>query len=48
MKNNENIYEEEFEYDEVLGERGKKKKLEVLNKKKITDWEMDELFCEFE
>jgi hypothetical protein len=44
----ESIYEEEFEYDEVMGERGKKRKLDALNKRKLTDWEMDELFCEFD
>ena len=42
------IYEDEFEYDEIRGESGKRKKLEALNKKKLTSWEMDELFCEFE
>lgn len=42
------IYEDEYEYDEIVGERGKKRKLDILNKRKVTEWEMDELFCEFE
>jgi len=42
------VYEDEFEFDSVVGERGKKRKLDVLNKRKVTDWELDELFCEFE
>ena len=47
-KTEEVIYEDEFEYNEILGEKDKKRKMDVLNKKKITKWEMDELFCEFE
>ncbi|MFH1072567.1 MAG: hypothetical protein V1743_04020 [Nanoarchaeota archaeon] len=42
------VYEEEFEYDEVMGEKDKKRKMDLLNKKKVTKWEMDELFCEFD
>ncbi len=34
----------EFIYDEVTGGRDKKPVMAVLNKKRITKWEMDELF----
>jgi len=42
------VYEGEFELDEVVGEKDKKRKMDLLNKKKLTKWEMDELFCEFD
>ncbi len=36
--------DEEYELDEVLGERGKKPVMSVLNKTKLSDMEMDDLF----
>ena len=36
--------EEEYEYDEVVGGRDKKPVLSALNKKKLSKYEMDELF----
>jgi hypothetical protein len=36
--------EEEYEYDEVVGGRDKKPILSALNKKKLSQFEMDELF----
>jgi len=44
--NQEATYEDEYEYDEVTGAREKKRMMDVLNKKKLTRWEMDELFAE--
>ena len=49
---NEEIYEkrlevgmkDEYEYDEVVGGRDKKPVLSALNKKKLSKYEMDELF----
>jgi hypothetical protein len=40
--------DEDFELDEVNGARNKKRKLDLLNKRKISRFEMDELFCEFD
>ena len=40
-------HEEEFEYDEVRGAHGKKPKMALLNKKRVSSFEMDELFLEF-
>jgi len=40
--------DEEFEYDMVRGGHGKKPKMAVLNKKVISNHEMDELFLDFE
>ena len=37
----------EFEYDEIRGAHGKKPKMAVLNKKKLSSYEMDELFLDF-
>jgi hypothetical protein len=37
--------DEEFVYDEVTGSKGKKKVLSVLNKSKLSKYEMDEIFC---
>jgi len=39
--------EDEFEFDMVRGGHGKKPKMAVLNKKKLSSFEMDELFLEF-
>ncbi len=39
--------EEEFEFDEVRGAYGKKPKMSILNKKKLSSYEMDELFLDF-
>tara|TARA_Y100000310_G_C20429571_1_gene690770 strand:+ start:587 stop:721 length:135 start_codon:yes stop_codon:yes gene_type:complete len=39
--------EEEFEFDEVKGSHGKKPKMALLNKKKVSSYEMDELFLDF-
>ncbi len=39
--------DDEFEFDEVRGAHGKKPKMAVLNKKKISSYEMDELFLDF-
>ncbi len=36
--------EEEYEYDEVVGGRDKKTVLSALNKKRLGQFEMDELF----
>jgi hypothetical protein len=36
----------EFFYDQVNGGRGKKPVLSVLNKGKISKFELDQLFCE--
>lgn len=36
--------EEEFELDEVKGEYGRKPKMAVLNKSRISKYEMDDLF----
>lgn len=38
--------DDEFVLDEVRGAHGKKPKMSVLNKKKLSSWEMDELFME--
>ena len=37
-------HETEFEYDEIKGEAGKKPKMAVLNKTKLSKFEMDNLF----
>ena len=39
----ENI-EEDFEYDEVRGAHGRKPKMAILNKTKLSKYEMDDLF----
>ena len=36
--------DDEFVLDEVRGSHGKKPKMSILNKKKISSFEMDELF----
>lgn len=37
-------FEDDFEYDEVRGEAGKKSKMAILNKTKLSRYEMDDLF----
>lgn len=39
--------DEEYEYDMVRGSHGKKPKMAVLNKKVVSDYELDELFLDF-
>ena len=39
--------DDEFEFDEVRGAHGKKPKMAILNKKKLSSYEMDELFLDF-
>jgi hypothetical protein len=34
----------DFEYDEVRGEHGRKPKMAILNKTKLSKYEMDDLF----
>ena len=36
--------DDEFVLDEVRGSHGKKSKMSVLNKKKLSSYEMDDLF----
>jgi hypothetical protein len=36
--------EGEFEFDEVRGEHGRKPKMAILNKTKLSKYEMDDLF----
>lgn len=36
--------DDDYEFDEVMGEHGKKSKLSGLNKKKLSSEEMDEIF----
>ncbi len=45
-KEEESYFESDndFVFDEVTGGRDKKPVMSVLNKKRITRWEMDELF----
>ncbi|MCF7866448.1 hypothetical protein K9L67_01370 [Candidatus Woesearchaeota archaeon] len=38
--------EDEEMLDEIRGETVKKPKLSILNQKKVSNWEMDELFTE--
>lgn len=37
--------ENDFEFDEIRGELGKKPKMGVLNKTKLSKYEMDDLFA---
>ena len=39
--------QDEFEFDVVRGSHGKKPKMALLNKKRISGHEMDELFLDF-
>ena len=41
-------YEEEQELAHIRGQAGKKKDMSLLNQKKVSSWEMDELFGEDE
>ncbi|MBN1646098.1 hypothetical protein JW868_03615 [Candidatus Woesearchaeota archaeon] len=43
----EKIRDTDSEWDFNTGTKLKKKKMDILNKKKISQWEMDELFCDF-
>lgn len=36
---------EEFEYDEITGAKAKRPVMSVLNKKKLSKYEMDDLFA---
>ncbi|GIU69436.1 MAG: hypothetical protein KatS3mg002_0672 [Candidatus Woesearchaeota archaeon] len=36
--------EDDYEYDEVRGEHGRKPKMAILNKSKLSRYELDELF----
>lgn len=47
MEDIENANKDEFEFDEIRGAHGKKSKMAILNKKKLSSYEMDELFLEF-
>ncbi len=38
--------DDEFEFDEIRGSHGRKPKMAILNKKKLSSFEMDELFLE--
>jgi len=40
----EDYDEKDFEYDEVRGEHGRKPKMAVLNKSRLSKYELDELF----
>jgi len=47
------VYEEEFELEDeeldiINGERNKRSKMDVLNKRKLSKQEMDELFAPME
>ena len=45
---NEFELEDEFELDIINGERNKRSKMDVLNKRKLSKQEMDELFAPIE
>ena len=47
MEDFETSTNEEFEFDEIRGAHGKKPIMAVLNKKKLSSYEMDELFLDF-
>jgi hypothetical protein len=40
----ETVMENDFEFDEVRGEHGRKPKMAILNKTKLSKYEMDDLF----
>ena len=40
----ETVVEKDFEFDEVRGEHGRKPKMAILNKTKLSKYEMDDLF----
>jgi hypothetical protein len=40
----ETVSENDFEYDEVRGAHGRKPKMAILNKTKLSKYEMDDLF----
>ncbi len=39
--------DDDFDYDEIKGAHGKKPKLRILNKEKVTTEELDELLGEY-
>jgi len=39
--------DDEYEYDEIRGAHGKKSKMSILSKKKLSSQEMDELFLDY-
>ncbi len=47
MENIKTAMDDEFVFDEIRGAHGKKPKMAVLNKKKLSSHEMDELFLDF-
>ncbi len=47
MEDFESSKREDFEFDEIRGAHGKKPKMAILNKKKLSSYEMDELFLDF-
>ncbi|MBW2974799.1 hypothetical protein KY366_03710 [Candidatus Woesearchaeota archaeon] len=47
MSEFETEMDDEYEFDEVRGAHGKKPKIAILNKKKVSSYEMDELFLDF-
>jgi len=44
MEEQNYVEEKEFEFDEVRGEHGRKPKMAILNKTKLSKYEMDDLF----
>jgi len=41
-----NNVEDERQLEKIRGETGKKPKMNILNQKKLSRWELDELFLE--
>ena len=48
MNFDEDEHSEEFEFDMVRGQHGRKPKMAILNKKMVHPHEMDELFLDLE
>jgi hypothetical protein len=44
IRMDEETKDHDFEFDEIRGEAGKKPKMAVLNKSKLSKYEMDDLF----
>lgn len=42
----DDVFDEEQELAHIRGQSGKKKDMSLLNQKKVSSWEMDELFNE--
>ena len=40
----EEVFDDEYQMDIIKGESGKKRKMDVLNKTKLSKYEMDDLF----